>query len=111
MKDWKQIEKDFIDWDVENNYSSSQRQILDWFKEQFKQEPAKGAEDWLKGKGYNNDMIFTGFEMVANLMEQYRAEGRREVILKFLDFAEPIYWGENEYTDYRKILELYLASK
>jgi hypothetical protein len=35
MKDWKQIEKDFIDWDVENNYSSSQRQILDWFKKQL----------------------------------------------------------------------------
>ena len=33
---WKQIERDFCKWDGKNNFSSSQRDILNWFKLKLK---------------------------------------------------------------------------
>jgi hypothetical protein len=35
--DWKQIEKDFIEWDNEGHSNASQRQILNWFEKRFSQ--------------------------------------------------------------------------
>lgn len=40
--------------------------------------------------------------------DNIQIDDKKQTILDFLKFAEPIYWGENEYSDYRKILDLYL---
>ena len=32
----------------------------------------------------------------------------REVLLAFFEFATPIYWGENEYTEYEQLIEPFL---
>ena len=92
-------------------------------------EPSKGAEATLNKYVFakeNMDFLaiitewctvhnvsFSGKEtaVITSAMEQYRAEGLREELIKFLDFAEPIYWGENEYSDYRQIIDLYLKQK
>jgi len=34
--EWKQIERDFVEWDKEGGFNASQRQILDWFAERIK---------------------------------------------------------------------------
>lgn len=54
---------------------------------------------------------FSIYETVE-LMEDYHNEKtsdefKKDIILNFLNFAEKIYWGENEYNDYKKILEQY----
>ena len=32
-RDWDNIEKEFVEWDKENGFNSSQRDILNWFKQ------------------------------------------------------------------------------
>jgi hypothetical protein len=33
--EWNEIEAEFINWDNKDNFSASQRQILDFFKKRF----------------------------------------------------------------------------
>jgi len=37
--------------------------------------------------------------------------GRSELLLAFLDYADPVYWGENECTDRRQLIDEFLKSK
>jgi molybdopterin converting factor small subunit len=36
--------------------------------------------------------------------------GRSELLNAFLDYADPIYWGENECTDRRQLIDQFLKS-
>jgi hypothetical protein len=36
--------------------------------------------------------------------------GRSELLNAFLDYADPIYWGENECTDRKQLIEQFLKS-
>lgn len=38
IENWNQIERDFIEWDIQGRFSATQRQILDWFKERFEKQ-------------------------------------------------------------------------
>lgn len=44
-------------------------------------------------------------------MEDYHKEKlndeKKKIIYDFLTYADDIYWGENEYSDYKEILEKY----
>lgn len=44
------------------------------------------------------------------LLEQHKEMMMPKIINDFLDFALPIYWGENEYTNFEQIAELYLKN-
>ena len=35
-------------------------------------------------------------------------EERKRDFIKFFDYADPIYWGENEFKSYRKLIDHYL---
>jgi len=45
MKDWKQIEHDFLEWDNETHSNASQRQILDWFRERLEKQAEEQEEN------------------------------------------------------------------
>ena len=55
-EDWKQIEKDFIKWDIEGKFCASQRQILDWFSERLLESPEQPqtaeeiSKEWMRDK-------------------------------------------------------------
>lgn len=36
---------------------------------------------------------------------------QRKLLIAFLDYSDPIYWGENEYTDRRQLIDEFLKSK
>jgi len=54
---------------------------------------------------------------IEDLLKEYASQLQRkptdlrEEIIKFLDFADPIYWGENVITDRRQLIDKYLESK
>lgn len=38
-------------------------------------------------------------------------EDEKELILAFLEYADPIYWGENDCTDRNQLVDQFLESK
>jgi hypothetical protein len=102
VNDWKQIESDFYKW-TKSKWCPTHEQILNWMRDKL-QSLSKDNTIHDKIKPHISDEE-------AVVSKWIRKDNLREEILKFLDFAEPIYYGENEYTDYHKILELYLYSK
>lgn len=67
-------EGDFHNHNAEITGMEDVAQILvDEFANQ-KQETVKSAEEFLKSKGYNNEMIFGDFDMVVNLMNEFASQ-------------------------------------
>lgn len=101
MKDgqnnWKQIEKDFIEWDNATHSNASQRQILDWFKKRVEKQgsisPAdiENAEDmlicFLDEEGF--DIPEDAIPKIVGAMQQYRKNGLREELIKLLGLNNP----------------------
>jgi hypothetical protein len=48
-------------------------------------------------------------KIVADLQSQLKAE-REELLTEFVKFADKVYWAENEYTEYKDIIPLFLTS-
>ena len=108
----KVMDNDFIE-KTQNDVDSAMELAI---KKSGKKKPSKGTKEIFNkyctiiNRDFG-DYVIRDKKGFIQAMEQYRTEGLREELIKFLDFAEPIYWGENEYSYYRQIIDLYLKQK
>ena len=47
---------------------------------------------------------------VGIILNLFDVSNRRELLIAFFEYANPIYWGDNEITEYEDIIELFLKS-
>ena len=72
------------------------------------------GESWSNSQGKINIYYVMWLEnkvLRREVAEMPTEEAEIKTINDFLDFADPIYWGENEYTDYRQIIDLWFRNR
>jgi hypothetical protein len=68
------------------------------------------VQKWRADLYYSEQDGFMISDLTA-LIEQVEEARMPTIINDFLDFALPIYWGENEYTNFEQIAELWFRSR
>ena len=60
------------------------------------------ALDWIKR---------ASIQSARHIKSQCKVIDLKSELMKFIDFAEPLYWGENDIVDYRQVIDQYLKQQ
>jgi hypothetical protein len=59
---------------------------------------------------HNAHQLYLDTNLMLHEAREKLKEERKELLTEFVKFADKVYWAENEYTEYKDIIPLFLTS-